>query len=139
LEKPSRRPTQNNIYWYNGAGEGDWAVLDRIVPIILSLVVSVLLFLAAVTGMGWEQKSPVLSTLTALGGPAGKLGGLAVIGCLFGIGYFFANAALVRKFEAHVAGLAEKGVSTNDILVRIARYPISKNLKRRLRMSIRTG
>ena len=118
------------------------AVLDRTIPIIAALVISALLLLAATTAMGWNPESALgsmLATVSALGGPAGKLGGLAVMGGLCGISYVLGRFALVRKFESHVVGLSEKGVSANDILTRIALYPISKGLKRRLRMSIRNS
>lgn len=89
--------------------------------------------LVAMAASGWAGAAAITTALAAMGGPAGMVGGVCVLVACGLISKGLAKYGFRRIFEATVRGLREKGMSKDEILSRVERYPISKDLKLRLK------
>ena len=69
-------------------------------------------------------------------GPGGMIGGIATLGVLGLISEGIAKYGMDAIFSAVVIELYKRGETKESILRKIQKYPVSKDLKRRLRESL---
>jgi len=108
-------------------------MLDKVVTKIVALGVPGLVLLVAMAASGWVGGAAIVTALAILGGPAGMLGGLFLLGILVLISNALAKYGFWKIFEASVKKFEEKGMSHEEIIKRVEAYPISKELKRRIK------
>ncbi len=106
--------------------------LDKGAEILAGLGVPglVLVFLIAVSP--WYGAAAITSALAAIG-PFGMLGGIATLLVLTFIASHLAAYGFEKVFQAVLRKLKADGKTKKDILQTINGYPISKELKRKLR------
>jgi len=107
-------------------------MLDSVVSKIVALGVPGLVLLVAMAATGWAGGAAIVTALAILGGPLGMLGGIALLGVMVLISHALAKYGFRKIFEACVRRFEAQGMSKEEILRRIARYPISKDLKLRI-------
>jgi len=108
-------------------------MLDKVVTKIVALGVPGLVLLVAMAASGWAGGAAIVTALATLGGPAGMLGGLVVLGILVLISNALAKYGFRKIFEASVRKFEEKGMSREEIIKKVEAYPISKELKLRIK------
>jgi hypothetical protein len=108
-------------------------MLDKVVSMIAGLGVPGLVLLVAMAASGWAGGAAIVTALAILGGPLGMLGGLALLGILVLISHALAKYGFRKIFEASVRRFQEQGMSKEEILRRVEGYPISKDLKLRMK------
>jgi len=109
-------------------------MLDKVVCKIVALGVPGLVLLVAIAASGWAGAAAITTALAILGGPLGMLGGIALLMVLVLISHALAKYGFEKVFEASVKGFEQKGMSREEILRRVERYPISKELKLKIRV-----
>ena len=107
--------------------------LDKLVARIVGLGVPGLVLLIAVIVAGPFGGAAIVAALAALGGPAGMIGGIFLLGLLVLIGQAIAEYGAEAVFVSVVRGLKEKGHTKSEVLKKIDSYPISLSLKLKLR------
>ena len=107
--------------------------MDKIVNKIVSLGVPGLVLLVAMAVSGWVGAAAITSALAMLGGPFGMLGGIAVLGILSIISQGIAEYGFEALLEATILGLQAKGKTNAQIEKEINSYPISKELKLKIK------
>ncbi|MEM9009274.1 MAG: hypothetical protein AAGE59_37955 [Cyanobacteria bacterium P01_F01_bin.86] len=103
--------------------------MDQIVDKIAALGVPGLVLLVAMAVTGWAGAAAITAALAMLGGPFGMLGGIAVLGLLGLISRGLTEYGFEKIFQAVVDELRKKGKSTSDIEREVSSYPISRDLK----------
>jgi len=103
--------------------------LDRLVSMLVGMGVPGLILLVAIAATGWAGAAAIASALAALGGPGGMAGGVCVLMACGLISAGLAKFGFRKIFEATVRGLLAKGISKQEILNNVERYPITKDLK----------
>ena len=111
--------------------------MDKIVDKIAALGVPGLVLLVAMAVTGYAGAAAITGALALLGGPFGMLGGIAVLGILGLISKGIAEYGFEKIFHAVVDQLRKKGKSIADIEREVNSYPISKNLKLKIRDYLR--
>ena len=106
--------------------------VDKAAEIIAGLGIPGLVLLVATSVSGVAGAAAVTAGLTILG-PGGVLGGIAILLVSTFIGSALAKFGFEELFKRVLDNLKEKGMSDEEILEKIDGYPISKELKRRLR------
>ena len=106
--------------------------VDKAAEIIAGLGIPGLVLLVATSVSGVAGAAAVTAGLTILG-PGGVLGGIAILLVSTFIGSALAKFGFEELFKRVLDNLKEKGMSNEEILEKIDGYPISKELKRRLR------
>lgn len=109
--------------------------MEKIVSKIAALGVAGLILTYVVGTTGLVGAAALTSGLAAFG-PGGMIGGIVSFGICTLIASAVADYGFERLFEAIVNKLLEKGVSKEDIIKQIKRYPISKELKTKLYIQI---
>lgn len=117
--------------------EKEIVMLDKVVSKIAALGVPGLVLVVAMGVSGWVGGAAVVAALAMLGGPLGMLGGVAVLVILALISNALAKYGFEMVFEATVARLREKGVSDEEIIRKVDGYPISKEIKLKLKDSLK--
>ena len=108
--------------------------MDKIIDKIVALGVPGLILLIAISTSGLAGGAAIVAALSFLGGPFGLIGGIALIGVLTLISKGIADYGFETIFESSVKTLKEKkGLSNGDIIKEINKYPISKDLKIKLK------
>jgi hypothetical protein len=107
--------------------------MDQIVNKIAALGVPGLVLLVVMAISGWSGAVAITTALALLGGPFGMLGGIAVLGVLALISQGLADYGLERIFQAVVDELVRKGKSKDAIAKEISSYPISLELKLKIK------
>ena len=107
--------------------------MDKLVSKIAALGVPGLVLLVAMSATGYAGAAALTTALAALGGPLGMLGGIAVLGLLVLISGGLSKYGFDKIYEAVVKKLLEKGETKESIIKKIENYPISKDLKRKLK------
>ena len=107
--------------------------MDKLISKIAGLGVPGLVLLIAMSATGYAGGAALTTALAALGGPLGMLGGIAVLGLLVLISSGLSKYGFDKIYEAVVKKLYEKGETKESILEKIKNYPISKDLKRKLK------
>ena len=108
-------------------------MLDKVVTKIVALGVPGLVLLVAMAASGWAGGAAIVTALAMLGGSAGMLGGILLLGILVLISNALAKYGFQKIFEASVMKFEKEGMSREEILKRVEAYPISKELKLRIK------
>lgn len=109
--------------------------MDKIVAKIAALGVPGLVLVIAIGATGLAGGAAITTALAALG-PGGMIGGIATLGVLGLISEGIAKYGMDAIFSAVVIELYKRGETKESILNKIQKYPVSKDLKRRLRESL---
>ncbi|MEA5552249.1 hypothetical protein VB713_15005 [Anabaena cylindrica UHCC 0172] len=112
--------------------------MDQIVDKIAALGVPGLVLLVAMAVTGWAGAAAITAALAVLGGPFGMLGGIAVLGILGLISKGLAEYGFETIFKATVDELRKKGKSKSDIEREVESYPISHDLKLKIKDYLKT-
>jgi len=107
--------------------------MDKIVATVAGLGIPGLVLLVAVSASGFSGAAALTTALAALGGPLGMLGGIALLGVLVVMFRGISKYGFDKIYEAVIKNLLEKGETKDSILEKIENYPISKDLKRKLK------
>ncbi|GAB4340351.1 MAG: hypothetical protein Fur0042_00990 [Cyanophyceae cyanobacterium] len=107
--------------------------MDQIVDKIAALGIPGLVLVVAMAATGWAGAAAITTALALLGGPFGMLGGIALLGVLGLISQGLANYGFEEIFKAVVGELRKQGKSKNDIEQEIVSYPISRELKLKIK------
>lgn len=105
--------------------------LDRISEVIAGLGVPGLVLVMLMKISPWVGAAAITSSLAALG-PFGMLGGIATLGVLAFISTAIAKFGFEKVFSAVLVKLRKDGKTCEEIREEINKYPISKELKRKL-------
>ena len=89
----------------------------------------------AIGATGLAGGAAITTALAALG-PGGILGGIATLGIIGLISEGIAQYGVDAIFSAVIKELYRKGETKEEILRKIKKYPISKELKRKLKENI---
>ena len=106
--------------------------LDQIISSVAALGVPGLILVIAMGATGYVGAAALTTALAALG-PGGMVGGIAILGVTALIIRGIAQYGFQTIFMGVVGVLKDKGETTDSILKKIERYPISKELKLRLK------
>lgn len=112
--------------------------MDQIADKLAALGVPGLVLLVAMAVTGWAGAAAITTALAILGGPFGMLGGIAVLGILGLISKGLADYGFEAIFKATVEELRKKGKSKADIEQEINSYPISRDLKLKIKDYLRS-
>lgn len=107
--------------------------LDKIVSRIVALGIPGLVLLAAVASSGFAGGAAIVAALAFLGGPLGMMGGMLALGVLLLISHALAEYGFQTIFSRVLRGLQNQGQTKVQILNTVESYPISNDLKRKLR------
>ncbi|MCS7031793.1 MAG: hypothetical protein NZL92_09730 [Gloeomargarita sp. SKYG116] len=111
--------------------------MDKIVEVIAALGVPGLVLLVAMAFTGWAGAAAITTALAVLGGPLGMLGGIGVLGLLGLITKGLTDYGFERLFQSTVAALRKQGKSKEEIARKINSYPISHELKLKVKDFLR--
>jgi len=107
--------------------------MDKIVATVAGLGIPGLVLLVALSVSGFAGAAALTTALAALGGPLGMLGGIALLGVLVVMSHGISKYGFDKIYEAVIKNLLEKGETKDSIREKIENYPISKDLKRKLK------
>ncbi len=107
--------------------------IDKIAALIAAFGVPGLVLVVLVTVSPWAGAAAITSSLALLGGPLGMIGGIGAMILLALIGRATAKLGFMPVFRAVYAKLKKEGKTCEEILADIERYPISKELKQKIR------
>lgn len=105
--------------------------MDKVVSKIVGLGIPGLILLTAVGATGLTGAAAITTALAALG-PGGMIGGIISLGVLAFMSEAIAEFGFNHIFSAVVKELYKRGETKETILAKIAKYPVSKLLKRKL-------
>lgn len=106
--------------------------MDKLVSKIAALGIPGLVLVTAIGATGLAGGAAITTALAALG-PGGILGGIATLGIIGLISEGIAQYGIDTIFSAVVKELYRKGETKEQLLQKIGRYSISKDLKRKLK------
>ena len=109
--------------------------MDKIVSKIAGLGVAGLVLMIAISATGLAGGAALTAALAALG-PGGMIGGIATLGAIGFISEAIAEYGFDAIFAAVIKELYKRGETKDSLLIKIDKYPISKNLKSRLKDNI---
>ena len=107
--------------------------MDKIVKKLVALGIPGIVLLMAISTSGLAGGAAIVAALAAIGGPFGMMGGLAGLGSLTLISDAIGQYGIERLFKEVIKGLQQKGISTAEIQKAVESYPISKELKSKLK------
>ena len=110
----------------------DILAVDKAAEIIAGLGIPGLVLVMLMAASPWVGAAAMTASLAALG-PFGMLGGIATLGVLALISRALAEFGFDKVFQAVLVKLKENGKTCQEIMEEIDKYPISKELKRKLR------
>ena len=105
--------------------------MDKIVSKIAALGVPGLVLTVAIGATGLAGGVAITTALAALG-PGGMIGGLVTLGVIGLISEGISKYGVDAIFSAVVKELYRRGETKEQLKQKIKRYPISKDLKRKL-------
>lgn len=109
--------------------------MDKIVAKIAALGVPGLVLTVAVSATGYAGAAALTAALAALG-PGGMIGGIATLGAIGLISEAITEYGFDAIFSSVVKELYKRGETKESLLEKIDKYPVSENLKRRLKENI---
>lgn len=109
--------------------------MDKIVSKVAALGVPGLILVIAISATGLAGGAAITAALAALG-PGGMIGGIATLGVIGLLSEGIAKYGVDAIFTAVVKELYNRGETKESILKKIEKYPVSKELKRKLRESL---
>ncbi|WP_418637407.1 hypothetical protein [Winogradskyella sp.] len=107
--------------------------MDKIVEKIVGLGIPGLILLVAINVSGYAGAAAITSSLAILGGPAGMLGGIGILGFSVYVSMAISKYSFDRIYTKTIEGLKEKGETKESINIKIDKYPISRSLKLKLK------
>ena len=107
--------------------------LDKLISRIVALGVPGLVLVVAVFLTGLAGGAAIVAALAMLGGPFGMVGGVLLLGLLVLISQALSEYGFETIFVRVLRGLKAKGYKKADILKKIDSYPISIELKLKLK------
>ena len=105
--------------------------MDKIVSKIAALGVPGLVLTVAIGATGLAGGAAITTALAAIG-PGGMIGGLVTLGVIGLISEGISKYGVDAIFSAVVNELYRRGETKEQLKQKIKRYPISKDLKRKL-------
>ena len=105
--------------------------MDKIVSKIAALGVPGLVLTVAIGDTGLAGGAAITTALAAIG-PGGMIGGLVTLGVIGLISEGISKYGVDAIFSAVVKELYRRGETKEQLKQKIKRYPISKDLKRKL-------
>ena len=102
---------------------------------VAALGVPGLVLVVAISATGLVGAAAITAALAALG-PGGIIGGIVTLGVIGLISEGIAKYGFEAIFEAVVKELYARGETKESVLKKIDKYPVSKDLKRKLTESI---
>ena len=105
--------------------------MDKIVSKIAALGVPGLVLTVAIGATGLAGGAAITTALVAIG-PGGMIGGLVTLGVIGLISEGISKYGVDAIFSAVVKELYRRGETKEQLKQKIKRYPISKDLKRKL-------
>lgn len=109
--------------------------MEKIVSKIAALGVPGLILITAIGATGLAGGAAITTALAAIG-PGGMIGGIVTLGIIGLISEGITEYGFDAIFNAVVKELYKRGETKNSILKKIEKYPVSKQLKRKLRDSL---
>ena len=109
--------------------------MEKIVSKIAALGVPGLILITAIGATGLAGGAAITTALAAIG-PGGMIGGIVTLGVIGLISEGITEYGFDAIFIAVVKELYKRGETKNSILKKIKKYPVSKQLKRKLRESL---
>lgn len=109
--------------------------MDKIISKVAALGVPGLVLVIAIGATGLAGGAAITTALAALG-PGGIIGGIATLGVIGLLSEGVAQYGVDAIFSSVVKELYKRGESKASIHDKIKRYPISKDLKRKLNESL---
>ena len=109
--------------------------MEKIVSKIAALGVPGLILITAIGATGLAGGAAITTALAAIG-PGGMIGGIVTLGVIGLISEGITEYGFDAIFNAVVKELYKRGETKNSILKKIEKYPVSKQLKRKLRDSL---
>ena len=106
--------------------------MDKVIETIAALGVPGLVLVVAMSATGFAGAAAITTALAALG-PGGMLGGIVLLGAMGLISTAIAKYGFQAIFKGVLNRLMEQGMSKADIIKKIDSYPISKELKLKLK------
>lgn len=106
--------------------------MEKLVSKLAALGVPGLVLLIAVSTSGLAGGAAIVAALAALG-PGGIVGGIVTLGLIGLVAHGITEYGVEKISCAIIKELLRKGETKESILNKIAKYPISKSLKRHLR------
>jgi hypothetical protein len=106
--------------------------MDKIVSKVAALGVPGLVLVVAMGATGLAGGAAITAALAAIG-PAGMIGGIVTLGVIGLLSEGITEYGLDAIFLAVVKELYKRGETKDSISEKIKRYPVSKDLKRKLR------
>lgn len=109
--------------------------MDKIIQKVAALGVPGLVLLLAISATGYVGGAAITAALAALG-PGGIIGGIATLGVIGLISEGITKYGFDAIFSAVVNELNKRGETKESILRKIEKYPVSRDLKRKLREAV---
>ena len=109
--------------------------MDKIVSKVAALGVPGLVLVIAIGATGLAGGAAITAALAALG-PGGMIGGIVTLGVIGLLSEGIAKYGVDAIFSSVVKELYKRGESKESILEKIKKYPISRDLKRKLNESL---
>lgn len=106
--------------------------LDKIASSIAALGVPGLILVVAMGATGYAGAAALTAALASLG-PGGMIGGIAILGVIDLITKGISQYGLQAILTAVVNELKVRGETKDSILIKIEEYPVSKDLKLKLK------
>jgi hypothetical protein len=106
--------------------------MEKLVSKLAALGVPGLVLLVAVSTSGLAGGAAIVAALSALG-PGGIIGGIVTLGLIGLVAHDLTEYGVEKISCALIKELLKKGETKESILEKIAKYPISKSLKRHLK------
>jgi len=109
---------------------------DKLIARLIALGIPALVLLVAIVTSGFVGAVAIVAALAVIGGPLGMLGGILALGLLVLIGQAVAEYGFETVFCSVLRGLKENGNTKDKILEKVDSYPISLELKLKLRLYV---
>ena len=106
--------------------------LDKIISNLVGLGVPGLILLIAISTSGLVGAAAITATLSTFGFGFGMIAGVGVFGFSVIVSKAISKYGFEKIFKGTIKGLLDKGESKESIIIKINKYPISKDLKLKL-------
>ncbi len=109
--------------------------MDKVVSKVAALGIPGLVLFTAIGATGLAGGAAITTALAALG-PGGIIGGIITLGIIGLITEGITEYGFDAIFKAVVVELYKRGETNGSIIEKIEKYPVSKDLKIKLRKSL---
>ncbi len=125
-------PNQFNVI----SGINSKIPLDKIISSVTALGIPGLILVVAMGATGYVGAAALTTALASLG-PGGMIGGIAILGVIALISKGISQYGFQAIFIGVVNKLKERGETTDSIFIKIEKYPVSKELKLKLKEQLK--